>query len=117
VKHKKSKNLQHLIRSFADRCWSERTEDLSRLWLGTWSATLSSMLLQSPDAPMKMFQQAVYIDTIRALTKPLIDAYYSQLTEVIAASPLASATGISPSSITSRRTTTRRRTYCTRHIL
>jgi hypothetical protein len=86
--HAKSRNLQHFIKQFIDRSWSSSTVEPTRLWLGTWTAsTLTDMLRQSPTTPMKMSTRDTYIKVVKKLTKPLIDAYYLMLKEVIAASP------------------------------
>jgi hypothetical protein len=45
------------------------------------------MLKQLPDTPMSMDTRAKDIKIVRKLTKPLIDAYYLMLKEVIATSP------------------------------
>jgi hypothetical protein len=44
------------------------------------------MLKQSPITPTKMSTREIDIDTERALTEPLIDAYYLVLKEVISSS-------------------------------
>jgi hypothetical protein len=49
------------------------------------------MLKQSPIIPMKMSTREIYVKIVRKLTKPLIDAYYFMLKEVIAASPTSGA--------------------------
>ena len=86
--HAKSQNLQHFITQFTNRSWNTNTVELTRLWLGTWStSTLLDMLKQLPDTPMSMDTRAKYIKIVRKLTKPLIDAYYLMLKEVIATSP------------------------------
>jgi hypothetical protein len=50
------------------------------------ASSLTDMLKQSPTTPMKMSSRAIYIKIVRKLTKPLMDAYYLMLKEVISAS-------------------------------
>jgi hypothetical protein len=90
--HAKSRNLQHFIKQCIDRRWSSNTAELTRLWLGNWTAsTLTDILKQSPTTHMKMSNREIYIKTARKLTEPLIDAYYLMPEDFVAASPTSKA--------------------------
>jgi hypothetical protein len=73
---RKHRPLRHLITTFISLCWRADTPDLSRYWLGTWTAdTLATVLPQPLTEPMTRPQRALYISTVRALTKPLLTAF------------------------------------------
>ena len=78
--HVRSPNMTHFIREITSQCWSPLNPDISRLWLGTWTSdTLNGVLRQTPDTPMAMPTRAIYINIVKKLTKPLVEAYYSML--------------------------------------
>jgi hypothetical protein len=94
--HVTFQSLQHFVKQFINRSWSSNTFELTRLWLGVWTpSTLTDMLKQSPTTPMKMSTNDIY-QSSEKITKPLIDAYYLMLKEVISSQSYDRSTRRSP---------------------